>query len=156
MEICSRPFVFATILAGVNNWTACLRSKYLVRWTVTKLLPIKTQRRLQKFLGIISRNLLLRDAFPASAKTYVKDLNIAEVTPECTTHSQPNCLQLQLEKIHEDQDTKKIWQNDYLRDVRSPISPKYARLSSSTDNPSTVARIARICKLMNKLSYIWS
>lgn len=134
---------------------ACAASTWLGE-TATKLLPMKTQQRLQKFLGIISRNLLLRDPFPASAKTYVKDLNIAEVTPECTTHSQPNCLQLQLEKIHEDQDTKKIWQNDYLRDVRSPISPKYARLSSSTDNPSTVARIARICKLMNKLSYIWS
>lgn len=50
---------------------ACAASTWL-GGTATKLLPMQTQQRLQTFLGIISRNLLLRDPFLASAKTYVK------------------------------------------------------------------------------------
>jgi hypothetical protein len=40
------------------------------------------------------------------------------------------------------------WSTTYtnLNDVRSPISPRYARLSWSRARPSTCARIAKICK----------
>jgi hypothetical protein len=84
LHISSRPFSFATMLAGDNSWTACLRGQQVL---------VKACLRSRWFF-------------------------------------------LHLTYIYE------FYQD--LNDVRCPISPRSARLSSSMCSSSTCARIAKI------------